>query len=108
MTYEIPVSVQTQVAEIMQQFNEGAFRNSKCRYVPRFEGAYLYLDRHDQGRVDPICRLRWTGDMQRWEFEIYKYSSECYELDEGFFPESSLVDGTVEGAMRAGLQAYPI
>ncbi|OIO89372.1 MAG: hypothetical protein AUK03_14625 [Anaerolineae bacterium CG2_30_64_16] len=108
MTQEISMGVQAQIAEIVQQFNETAFRYSMCRYVPRFEGAYLYLDRHDQGRVDPIVRLRWTGDMAGWECEIFRYSSERYESGESLFPESALIDGTVEGAMQAGLQAYPI
>jgi len=108
MTQEIPMDLQAQIAEIVRQFNETAFRYSKCRYVPHFEGAYLYLDRHDEGRVDPIVRLLWTGDMRGWECEIFRYSLERYESAESFFPESPLIDGTVEGAMQAGLQAYPI
>ena len=43
----------------------------------------------------------------KWEFAIYKYSSEGYDDDEFFFPGAGNVDGTVEGAMLAGLEAYP-
>ena len=77
-------------------------------FVPRFRGAYLYLDRigHDQ-RPSQICRLKWTGTMDKWEFAIYKYSQSRYDPEEWFFPGSGEVDGTVAGAMRAGNLAYP-
>jgi hypothetical protein len=45
--------------------------------------------------------------MQHWDFAIYKYSDECYDPDEWFFPGAEEVDGTIEGAMRAGLMTYP-
>jgi hypothetical protein len=45
--------------------------------------------------------------MDNWEFAIFKYSDERYDSEEGFFPGAGLVDGTIEGAMKAGLQAYP-
>ena len=45
--------------------------------------------------------------MQKWSFAIYKYSDEQYDEEEWFFPGSEHVDGTIEGAMKAGLEAYP-
>ena len=45
--------------------------------------------------------------MDDWDFAIYKYSTEKYDLDECMFPGDQFVDGTIEGAMKAGLQAYP-
>ena len=45
--------------------------------------------------------------MQHWEFAIYKYSDERYDPEEWIFPGAEEVDGTIEGAMRAGLKAYP-
>ncbi len=78
-------------------------------YVPRFRGAYLYLARIDyNGRPSPICRLKWSGHMDKWEFAIYKYSTESYDPEEWFFPGAEEVDGTVTGAMRAGNEAYPL
>lgn len=77
-------------------------------YVLRFRGRFLYLDRvMVRGQRGQICRLTWTGDMNGWEFAIYKHSSNRYDPDEWFFPGAGAVDGTVEGAMRAGLLAYP-
>ena len=76
-------------------------------YTVRYRGKYLYLDRHTPFKSGPICRLTYTDDIENWDFAIYKYSSERYDPDEWFFPGDSYVDGTIEGAMRAGLEAYP-
>jgi hypothetical protein len=46
--------------------------------------------------------------MDKWEFAIFKWSSEKYAPNEWMFPGSEFVDGTIEGAMRAGLEAYPV
>jgi hypothetical protein len=75
--------------------------------MTNYRGAYLHLGHEVSGRFRPICRLTYTGDMQHWEFAIYKYSDECYDPEEWFFPGAEEVDGTIEGAMRAGLKAYP-
>jgi hypothetical protein len=46
--------------------------------------------------------------MSKWEFEIYKYSSGRYDPDEWMFPGSECVDGTVEGGLKAGMEAYHV
>ncbi len=103
----IPDEVKTNVAAIVQHFNTTVIRNPHCVYVPRYKGKFLYLDRQDYGRLHPICRLEYTGKMEDWSFAIYKYSDEQYDEGEWFFPGSEHVDGTLEGAMKAGLDAYP-
>ena len=103
----IPDEVKTDVAAIVQHFNTTVIHNPHCLYVPRYRGKFLYLDRQDYGRLSPICRLEYTGHMQKWSFAIYKYSDEQYDEEEWFFPGSEHVDGTLEGAMKAGLEAYP-
>jgi ribosomal protein L32 len=103
----IPDEVKTQVEAVVQRCNTSQIRNRRCRYVPRYRGKFLYVDREDYGRLHPICRLAYTGDMQEWSFAIYKYSDERYDDDEWFFPGAGDVDGTIEGAMKAGLKAYP-
>jgi hypothetical protein len=65
------------------------------------------LDRLDHGRQHPIARLTYTGSTDEWEFAIYKYSDERYDAEEWLFPGAGNIDGTLEGAMRAGLEAYP-
>ncbi len=41
------------------------------------------------------------------EFAVFKYSSETYDANEFFFPGAGKLDGTIEGALRAGLEIYP-
>ena len=105
-TKSIPKEVREQVKAIVDRFNRDVFADSERSYIPRFRGKYLYLDREDFGSVGPICRLEYTGDMKKWQFAIYKYSSERYDPEERMFPGGEFVDGTVEGAMKAGEQAY--
>jgi len=66
----------------------------------------LFLDRNDNGNTGPICRLEYTGKMDQWEFAIYKYSRGDYSPDECFFPGEDHIDGTIQGAMLCGLEAY--
>ncbi len=40
--------------------------------------------------------------------EINGWSTEIYDPDECMFSGSEFVDGTIEGAMRAGMKAYPV
>ena len=78
-------------------------------YIPRFRGAFLYLDRIGiDGQPYQICHLKWGGDIDSWEFAIYRHSRNKYDPDEWFFPGAEKVNGTVEGAMRTGLAAYPV
>ncbi|HID51320.1 MAG TPA: hypothetical protein EYP41_04680 [Anaerolineae bacterium] len=130
----IPDEIREQVIAIVEQFNEenalppeadstsqilqilgiSSFSQTENRrrtgeYVPRFRGAYLYLNRIGYNkRPLQICRLKWTGSMDKWEFAIYKHSKNHYDPDEWMFPGSGEMDGTVAGAMKAGNQAYPI
>jgi hypothetical protein len=103
----IPDAIKPQVADRITAFNRAVLQDPHVYYQPRYQGAFLYLDRCDYGRVGRICRLTYTGTLDRWEFAIYKYSDDRYDPDEWFFPGAEQVDGTLEGAMRAGLAAYP-
>jgi len=105
--YSIRTSKKT-VEEIVERFNRQKSRRKDCYYVARVKGEYLYLDRCDYGNVGRICRLTHTGKMDEWKFAIFKYSTETYDPHEWMFPGSEHVDGTIEGAMKAGLEAYPV
>ena len=102
----IPVEAREEALRIIARFNQEALADSGCRYVPRFKGKYFYLDREDFGSIAPICRLEYNRPKRHWEFAIYKYSADRYDPEEWFFPGSQLVDGTMEGALKAGMQAY--
>ena len=55
-----------------------------------------------------MARLEYLGKIDEWDFAIFKWSTEAYDPEEWFFPGAELVDGTIEGAMMAGLEGYPI
>ena len=106
-TMKIPAEIKREVEDIVKSFNRAKARRSDCYYEFQFKGSHCYLNRCDYGHSSPICRLTYTGDMKHWDFAIFKWSSETYDPNEWMFPGSELVDGTIEGAMKAGLQAYP-
>ena len=103
----IPADVQQRAVEVVEQFNREVLGGDRICYVPRFKGAFLYLDRQGAGAPGPICRLKYTGSFEKWEFAIFKYSSMTYDSHEWMFQGSQFIDGTIEGAMKAGMEAYP-
>ncbi len=103
----IPEHVKQWAEEAIQRFNETVIADPNSSYTARYRGGYLYLDRADYGEPSPVARLTYTGSIDKWEFAIYKYSNGRYDAEEWLFPGSECLDGTIEGAMRAGLEAYP-
>ncbi len=105
----ISSDLKKQIELIVQRFNQEIRNEHPAQYLTRYRGKYLYLDRLDFESFpkQSICRLTYTGNLNAWEFAIYKYSDERYDSEDWFFPGSEDVDGTIEGAMRAGLAAYP-
>ncbi|MBI5479080.1 MAG: hypothetical protein HY906_09500 [Deltaproteobacteria bacterium] len=74
-------------------------------FVLEWKGPYLYVGhttRRLGRRVEPLCRLRYTGDLRRWRFEIYKYSDLDYDRDQDF-PFGS---GTVEKCFAVAADFY--
>ena len=104
----IPDEIRAKVTEAVARFNKKTFGKKDVFYEARFQGKHCHLYRSDYGSIGPICRLTYTGDMEKWEFAIFKWSTETYDPSEWMFPGSNLVDGTVEGAMKAGLEAYGV
>ena len=104
----IPDEVRAQVNAIVEKFNAEELQGVHSYYIARFGGSYLYLDRNEWGHTCHVCRLKYNGSIDNWDFAIFKYSKEHYDPEEVLFPGGGHVDGTVEGAMRAGLEAYPV
>jgi hypothetical protein len=110
----IPLEIRTEVQKLIDVFNRANFSDNEFKefgiigYSARFKGKFLYLDRDEFGEPSPICRLAWNGKMDNWDFAIYKYSDECYDPEEWFFPGSEKVDGTLQGALLAGMEAYEV
>lgn len=129
----IPVEVKTEAEAKVAAFN----KQYKKQHQILFRGRFGYLSRMDKpnkataaafqmaarllgmqhifqaltGPVETkIGRLVWNGDPNHWIFDPFRYSSETYETTGEmamFMPGAKELDGTVEGAMRAGLELYP-
>ena len=105
----ISKEIQQQVSDLIDTYNKKTFKGSAdFMYIPKFNGNFLYLNRKEFDKISPVARLKYSGNIKKWEFAIFKWSSESYDPDEWFFPGVQYVDGTVEGAMKAGLDAYPV
>ncbi|PJH76485.1 MAG: hypothetical protein CO064_00995 [Anaerolineae bacterium CG_4_9_14_0_8_um_filter_58_9] len=116
----IPPETREEVLKIVEEFNrktftgeqhpllKAMFGTTKRGFAARFKGKFLYLDRTDRRRPSEICRLTWNGKMDNWDFAIYRHSRNFYDPHEWMFPGAGYVDGTVEGAMKAGMEAYPM
>jgi len=100
---QIPKDVKEQVNARIVAFNA----RHHCEYMASYKKGCLFLDRNDEGMKTHVCRLMYKGEIDYWGFAIYKYSDNEYDENE-WFPGFGDVDGTVEGAMRAGLKAYTV
>ncbi len=100
---KIPISIQEQARNSVEQYNQ----ENQTQYLIRFRGRFAYLDRMDKNVNTQIGRLTYDPQTQKWAFAVYKYSSEKYDPDEWMFPGRDLLDGTIEGAMNAGMHIYP-
>lgn len=100
---KIPDDIMRRVDVTIADFNE----ENRCSYCYRVRGLCIYLYRDEGDGSCPICRMKFKGKMDNWEFSIYKYSTDKYDPEEIFFPGAEYVDGTIEGALNAGLEAYP-
>ncbi|NOX46011.1 MAG: hypothetical protein GXO89_03420 [Chlorobi bacterium] len=104
---KITQEIKKNAEKIIADFNKSVFDESyEYRYVPRYKGGFLYLDRNEGGTVSPIARLKYTGDFSKWGFAIYKYSRDKYDPGEWMFPGSEELDGTILGALKAAEKAY--
>lgn len=107
---KIPLKIKKEVNLIIKDLNNRTFDNTgNDSYVASFKGSYLYIDRNGNHyeKPCPVCRLEYTGDTRRWKFSIYRYSLMDYDPEEWMFPGAELVDGSIEGALKACLKAYP-
>ena len=104
----IPKEVKETIHKIINDYNETVYGGLDVEYFTEFKDPFLYLKRNEiTGDISPIARLTYKGDMNKWEFAIYKWSWSNYDPDEFLFPGAAFVDGTILGALKAGNEAYP-
>lgn len=106
--YAIPMDIQSEVGRRVTAFNEKELAHGTIKYIPRIHGKFIYLlrTRNDED-FENIGRLTYSGNLDAMTFAIFKYSTEKYDPNELSFPGREHINGTLEGAMKAGLEAYP-
>ena len=106
----IPDNTKQEISKIINDFNKKHYHDyvEDLAYFAEYKGKFLYLNRKEFGKISPVARLTYTGDIKEWKFAIFKWSREAYDPEEWFFPGVEHVNGTVEGALKAGLKAYPV
>lgn len=105
----IPQEVKDATKSIIEKYNAKKFKKFPgTYYYPIFKGSYLYLNRKEASADGPISRLKYNGSMKDWDFEIFKWSSESYSDDLFMMPGEKFIDGTIEGAMKAGDELYSL
>lgn len=99
MAKRIPKDTQSQVSEIVENFN----KKNKTNFRITFRANYAYLS-HVSYVVTKIGRLQYIDSTNKWSFAVFRYSREFYDPDEFMFPGWELLDGTIEGALNAGME----
>jgi len=105
----IPKEKKEKILKIIDEFNneELDLINDFFRYIADFKGKHVFISIKKYETVYPVARLTYSGDMNNWEFAIYKYSSDEYDNDVFLFPGIEYLDGTIKGALYACNTAYP-
>mgnify|MGYP001411245693 CR=1 FL=1 len=104
----IPEEIKKKTNKIIADFNSKEYKDKPgVEYYAIYKGDHLYLNRKEGRKDGPIARLRYNGKIDNWDFEIFKWSSERYDPDLFYFPGEQHLNGTIEGALKAGNEAYP-
>lgn len=121
MAKSTTIKLSEEQKELLSQRVETFNKTNKTNYIVVFRGKFCYISKIDKkvaflgifggGSVieTNIGRLALTSenDINKMEFAVFKYSSETYDANEFFFPGAGKLDGTIEGALRAGFELYP-
>ena len=104
---KITKELRTLLREEVIRLNDKLFNDQNdCYFETRFAGKFLYLDFVQNMMSEQRCRLTYNGNMDDWLFDLFEWSSEKYNTEDDFFNGADEIDGTIEGAMKAGYLAY--
>ena len=126
----IPKEIKNKVLEIVEAFN----KEHNTTFLMTFRGQFAYLAKTEERPMSNIFqkiiaqkmgiplsqmskkktpkietklgRLKYNGQIDNWDFAVFKYSREFYDPDEWMFPGAEELDGTIEGALIAGQEIY--
>lgn len=76
----IPVHVLEQLRQRLTAHAASKWPSCKAIDV-RSRGAFAYVDVQapDYAQLEPMCRLRFLGDVDVWEFAYFTWAREAYE-----------------------------
>lgn len=110
----IPDEVRQKISRRLEKLVKKYRKYGVAEIIGTFKGRYLYIDWIDEAQIlsfglskrkpkpSKLCRLRYKGDVDNWELEMYKYSDMCYDV-EGDFMFSG---GTIEECFDAAASVY--
>ncbi len=103
--YTVPIALQS-----ILQNRVNAFCNQrllKYHYCADARGKFIYLFRLIPAGIQRLGRLTYLGNLENMEFTIFNDLAEKYDPKKRLFPGSLYLDGTIEGALKAVVEAYP-
>jgi hypothetical protein len=102
--YVVPLSIQSMLQERVDAFCKSV--GLRDRYVADARGKFIFIyrDLPDYSRIR-ICRLTYLGDTENMPFALFNYKTERYSTSESGFFGAEHLDGTIEGALKAGIEA---
>jgi len=135
MSKSIPSSIKEEVLKKVENYNQRHGTSYEITFRSRF--AYLSKIKKEQSEIKnfflqalaskmgidipenessdnganiietKIGRLQFNGQVDNWDFAVFRYSNEKYDPNEFMFPGAGKLNGTIEGALNAGLEIYP-
>jgi hypothetical protein len=110
----VTVEIQKRAIEIIDKLKNRYIRSDILDIVGYFKGQFLYIDalrekyvrskgiRTLKPKRNPLCRLKYHGNFDEWELQMYKYSDNWYDTCNDFmFP-----GGSIETCFRLAVKQY--
>jgi len=92
-------SADEEIRSMMQSLKkEGEDKGS----IDWLEGMLQHMNKNRKEKPSRLCRIHFTGNPEKWDFEIFKYSDNWYDT-EGEFPFGL---GNVEECFDAAASLY--
>ena len=106
--YQVPIRVQSEIMDRVQKFNRKYLSEEKSQYYSDARGKFIYFRRTiNNGYFEGVFRLTYVEGLKNMPFALYRRDTGKYDANaHGFFGEE-FVNGTIEGALTAGIMVYP-
>jgi hypothetical protein len=99
----ISPAILAQIEERITAFNKKHLKS----FWYKVRSNQIYIIRSDfRGEYENTCRLTYAGNLEKLSFAIFRYSNNTYDSF-ALFPGREYLDGSLEGAMKAVMVAYP-